>query len=80
MHRQGFDIRQAPTHAGGGQLKPQTIRKPPRENSELVVGTTWGVLELTLHAESYAWRFIPVEGGSFEDSGRAPCVERRPAR
>ncbi len=65
---------------GGGQLKPQTIRKPPRENSELVVGTTWGVLELTLHAESYAWRFIPVEGGSFEDSGRAPCVERRPAR
>lgn len=62
---------------GGGQLKPQTIRKPPRENSEIVDGTTWGILELTLYAGSYTWRFIPVEGGSFEDSGHAPCAERR---
>ena len=34
-------------------------------------------LELTLYAGSYTWRFIPVEGGSFEDSGHAPCAERR---
>ncbi len=64
---------------GGGQLRPRTIMEPPRENSEVVNGTTWGVLELTLYAESYAWRFVPVEGQSFEDSGRAPCVKRKPA-
>jgi len=64
---------------GGGQLKPHTIHEPPRENSEVVTGTAWGVLELTLYAGSYDWRFVPVDGHSFEDSGRAPCVERKPA-
>lgn len=64
---------------GGGQLKTPTIRETPRENSEVVNGTTWGVLKLTLYAEAYAWRFVPVDGQSFEDSGRAPCVERKPA-
>jgi hypothetical protein len=64
---------------GGGQLRPNRIQEPPRENSEVVNGTTWGVLKLTLYAEAYAWRFVPVDGQSFEDSGRAPCVERKPA-
>lgn len=64
---------------GGGQLRPDTIHEPPRENSEVVNGTTWGVLKLTLYAGSYVWRFVPVDGQSFEDSGRAPCVERKPA-
>lgn len=65
---------------GGGQLKPATIQDPPRQNSEVVNGTTWGVLHLTLFAEAYAWQFIPVDGQSFEDSGRASCVERKPVR
>jgi len=64
---------------GGGQLRPQNIRQPPRENSEVVDGTAWGVLELILHEEFYSWRFVPVDGHSIEDSGRAPCVERNPA-
>jgi hypothetical protein len=64
---------------GGAQLRPRKIRQPPGENSEVINGNTWGVLELTLHEESYAWRFVPVDGHSFEDSGRAPCVERKPA-
>jgi hypothetical protein len=64
---------------GGGQLKPHTIREPPRENSDVVNGTTWGVLKLTLYAETYAWRFVPIDGQSFEDSGRAPCVKRKSA-
>ena len=63
---------------GGAPLRPHRIRRPPRENSEIVNGTTWGVLELTLHEESYSWRFVPVDGQSFEDSGHAPCVERKP--
>jgi hypothetical protein len=36
--------------------------------------TTWGVLKLTLHAASYEWEFIPVEGGKYHDSGSAACV------
>ena len=35
--------------------------------------TTFGVLELTLRADGYDWRFVPVEGGEFTDSGSAPC-------
>ncbi len=64
---------------GGAQLKANRISDPPRENSEAVNGTAWGVLKLTLFAEAYAWQFVPVNGQSFEDSGRAPCVERKPA-
>ncbi len=45
-------------------------------NSEAFEAETWGVLELTLHEERYDWRFIPVEGGGFSDSGTAPCVAR----
>jgi hypothetical protein len=37
-------------------------------------GPTWGVLMLTLRADSYSWNFVPVEGGKFTDSGSAPCV------
>jgi hypothetical protein len=61
---------------GGAQLKADMISDPPRENSEAVDGSTWGLLELTLYATRYAWRFVPVEGGGFEDSGEAPCVPR----
>ena len=36
--------------------------------------STFGVLELTLHATSYDWRFVPDTGsGSFADSGSASC-------
>ncbi len=30
---------------------------------------TYGVLELTLHPGGYDWRFVPVEGETFTDSG-----------
>jgi acid phosphatase type 7 len=43
-------------------------------NSEMRDNSTWGVLKLTLHQGSYTWEFIPVEGGTFTDSGSAPCV------
>ena len=32
-----------------------------------------GVLRLTLRPEGYEWRFVPVEGESFTDSGSARC-------
>lgn len=42
-------------------------------NSEVHDDETHGVLELTLHSKSYEWRFIPVEGKAFTDSGRDRC-------
>lgn len=43
-------------------------------NSEVRDTTTFGVLELTLHATSYDWKFVPAAGsGTFTDSGSAPC-------
>ncbi len=72
-------IRSFVVGTGGGQLKALAISDPPRENSEVVDGSTWGVLELVLHEKHYAWRFVPVENASFEDSGRGDCAARRSA-
>lgn len=46
---------------------------PPAANSEVRDAATFGVLKLTLHAESYAWEFVPAAGGEFRDAGRADC-------
>jgi hypothetical protein len=45
----------------------------PIANSEVYNDETYGVLQLTLNPESYQWRFIPVEGETFMDSGSARC-------
>ena len=42
-------------------------------NSEVRDNTSFGVLKLTLHPDSYDWEFIPVEGATFRDSGRGIC-------
>jgi hypothetical protein len=44
-----------------------------RANSRVRENGTWGVLQLTLHASSYDWRFVPAAGGTFTDSGSASC-------
>jgi len=44
-----------------------------RPNSQVRNNSTWGVLELTLHAASYDWRFVPVTGGTFTDAGTTSC-------
>ena len=41
--------------------------------SQVVNDTTFGVLRLTLRADSYDWRFLPVAGSSFADSGTSRC-------
>ena len=46
---------------------------PPIANSEVRNGDTWGVLQLTLSADAYSWRFIPVAGRTFSDSGSGSC-------
>lgn len=42
-------------------------------NSEVRGTGTFGVLELTLHRGSFDWRFVPVDGQSFTDSGTGTC-------
>jgi hypothetical protein len=42
-------------------------------NSEVTNANTFGVLKVTLHAGSYDWKFVPVSGGSFTDSGTQAC-------
>jgi hypothetical protein len=45
----------------------------PVANSEVRDNTSFGVLKLTLHAQSYDWKFVPVAGASFTDSGSGSC-------
>ncbi len=35
--------------------------------------TAFGILKLTLHANGYDWRFLPVAGQTYTDSGSASC-------
>jgi predicted phosphohydrolase len=44
-----------------------------RANSEVREARTFGVLKLTLHPSGYDWRFVPVAGQSFTDSGTTNC-------
>jgi acid phosphatase type 7 len=44
----------------------------PRPNSRVRRSGVFGVLELTLGQDRYAWRFVP-ENGSFTDRGSAAC-------
>ncbi|HEX5040879.1 MAG TPA: LamG-like jellyroll fold domain-containing protein [Candidatus Limnocylindria bacterium] len=41
----------------------------PKPNSIVSNDDTFGVLRLDLHANSYDWRFMPVDGETFVDSG-----------
>src|SRR5205085_12656445 len=45
----------------------------PSLNSEVRDGATYGVMMLTLHRASYDWRFVPIAGSTFTDSGSGPC-------
>lgn len=52
------------SHYGFGEVEP---------NSEVRHADTYGVLMLTLHRGWYDWRFIPVAGETFTDSGTGTC-------
>jgi acid phosphatase type 7 len=59
---------------GTGGAKP-TPFGPPLPTSEVRNNSTYGVLKLTLHEDSYDWQFIPVAGSTFTDSGSTQCHE-----
>ena len=46
---------------------------PAIANSQVQNDNTFGVLKLTLHSGSYDWKFVPVAGGTFTDSGSNTC-------
>jgi hypothetical protein len=47
--------------------------KNPQPTLEKYNDNTSGVLKLTLKADTYDWKFIPIEGGKFHDSGNDRC-------
>ena len=51
-------------HGGIGKIKA---------NSQVRNTTAYGVLKLTLNATSYSWKFVPVAGKTFTDSGTTSC-------
>jgi hypothetical protein len=44
-----------------------------RPNSQARNSDTYGVLKLTLHANSYDWQFVPQAGKTYTDSGTTTC-------
>jgi len=66
----GQGIREFVVGTGGANLMSFTTT---RANSEVRDASTFGVLKLTLHADSYDWWFVPVAGQSFTDSGTTSC-------
>ena len=34
---------------------------------------TFGVLKLRLHPDGYEWKFVPVAGKTFTDTGTSDC-------
>jgi hypothetical protein len=52
-------------HGGIGTIKA---------NSQVRNTTAYGVLKLTLNSTSYSWKFVPVAGKTFTDSGTTNCT------
>jgi 3',5'-cyclic AMP phosphodiesterase CpdA len=57
----------------GGRSHYPVFRRLSKPKSVAVNDRTFGVLRLTLRAESYDWRFLPVAGSTFSDSGSSGC-------
>ncbi len=64
-------IREFVVGTGGGKETYPIL--DPIANSEVHNDDTYGVLKLTLRPEGYEWRFVPVGGDQFTDSGSARC-------
>ena len=70
-HATPSGIREFVVGTGGREFEPLNHLGQP--NSEVVNGDSYGVLRLTLRDDGYDWRFVPVAGSSFTDSGSASC-------
>ena len=70
-----YGVRQFVVGTGGYYLYGLGTRKA---TSEVWDNSGYGVLKLTLRAGAYDWKFLPVAGKSFTDSGSRACHEPRP--
>ncbi|HYU34335.1 MAG TPA: metallophosphoesterase [Thermoanaerobaculia bacterium] len=68
-------IRQFTVGTGGKNLTSIVV---VRANSEVRDASDFGVLELTLHSNGYAWRFLSAAGGAVLDQGTGLCHSARP--
>lgn len=59
--------------AGTGGATPINPFGPRPKNSVVRNDKTPGVLRLTLRSDSYAWKFVPIAGKTFTDSGTGRC-------
>jgi len=59
--------------AGTGGESHYSFNSTLAPNSLVRNGDTFGVLQLTLHQSSFDWKFIPVAGMTFTDSGTQAC-------
>ena len=68
-------IRQFVAGTGGepGGSEIDTTQVPNSRSREIVEIGTFGVLKLTLSAGSYRWKFVPIAGQTFTDSGSGSC-------
>lgn len=64
---------------GTGGKSHYRFRDPPLPTTQVRNDDTYGVLELTLDADSYKWRFVPAAGGTFTDGGTTPCHSAPPS-
>ena len=65
-----FGTRQLIVGMGGKSTGSQTNVFP---TSEARNGNTYGVMKLYLYEDSYAWKFVPVAGKTYTDSGSTAC-------
>jgi acid phosphatase type 7 len=63
-------IREFVVGTGGKEHYSISSTKP---NSQVQNTDTFGVLQLTLHPDSYDWKFLPEAGKTFTDSGTGSC-------
>ena len=65
-------VRQFIVGTAGGEQSPCLEATTKSKNSLARKSCVLGALKLTLHSDSYDWKFMPVAGQTFADSGTAP--------
>jgi len=69
---QANGIQQFIVGTGGRNLQPVTASSM-EPNSVVQSSAAFGVLELSLHANGYDWRFATLPGSTFTDAGSRSC-------
>ena len=63
-------IREFVVGTAGAEPQPSS---PTAPNSEALNRMVYGALKLDLHRDGYDWKFLPVAGTTFTDSGHGSC-------